>query len=259
MNTLRANKLQHLKLIVLLYMITIISSCAAPMSNIQQNESFTLNSIKQDHIVFGGLISEIEEWNNEKFEQYSNIARKSLSTISSDISFSPNDNLVINIGYGELINYINLLLESEDENREILITLSNIAKDSRYIIFSKLLSDDIIKNNYSSNAENTYITERKISVFTSIYDLKNLNSVWSGNISTTISNTNTNPHHHDSNFLADLVTTLVEDVIYGNYPEPPSLESLLTKTFSDIGDNVTNRPCSELGYINCIIRSFSRL
>ncbi|MFW2372447.1 MAG: hypothetical protein ACN4GM_04945 [Gammaproteobacteria bacterium] len=228
------------------------------MTNIKQDESFTISSIKQDHIVFGGLISAAEAWDKENFRHYTSIARDSLSTIYSGINFESNQNIIANIGYDELINFINLILDNNTENKEILITLSNIEKNSRYIIFSKILTDNVKKNNYSSKTENTYVTERKISVFTSIYDLKTLHNVWSGNITTVMSNSNTNTHQHDSNFLGDLLTTFVEDVIYGDYPKPPDIESLINKSFSDIGDNITNRPCNELGYLNCIKRSISR-
>ena len=258
MNKLRYSLLPNLKLIALIFTFIMMSSCATPMTNIKQNKSFTFNSIQQDHIVFGGLISDTEKWNNAMFERYSNIARESLSLINKDINFRSNDNIILNIGYGELINLINIILENITEYKEALITLSNTEKDSRYIIFSKILTDDILKSNYGTKTEKTYTTERKITVFTAIYDLKNLNSVWSGKISTTMTNTNTNPHNHDDNSLADLFTTFVEDTIYGNYPEPPKLESLISKTFSDIGDNITNRPCNEIGYINCFMRSISR-
>jgi len=235
-----------------------VSSCATPMTNIRQKESFTFNSIQQDYIAFGGLISATEAWDSNKFRHYSGIARDSLSIISSGISFESNENLLANIGYDELLNFIQLILDNNIDHKEALITLSNIEKDNRYIIFSKITADNIIKNNYSTKTENTYITERKMSIITSVYDLKNLDRVWSGRITTTRSNSNTNPQKHDGNILSDLLATIVEDVIYEDYPKPPTIESLIEKAFSGIGDNITNRSCNETGYMNCIKRSISR-
>lgn len=258
MNTLRYKNFQRLKLIAFVQMIIILSSCTTPMTSIKQNDSFTINSIKQEHIVFGGITSAAEEWDNEKFRQYTSIARDSLSTIYSGINFDSNENILTSIGHDELINFINLILDNSVETKEALVTLSNIEKNSRYIIFSKILTDTITKNNYSTNTEKSYIVERKISVLTSIYDLKKLSRVWSGKITTTMSNSNTNPQKHDGNILSDLLTTLVEDVIYRDYPKPPAIEALIEKSFSGIGENITNRSCNELGYMNCFKRSISR-
>lgn len=259
-----SNRNAYLQLLIYGGLAFFLSSCVAPMANIVNDNTFTFESIKSSNMVFGGLAPNVKSMDEHYFIKHTEIAYQALMNQRENISLKNNQHLVNELGKEKLLEITYKLTEKENKNSELLQQLSKTLPDSRYIIFSRIVYDNISKErNSATQASNplvsgyNYTTLRKVTVITVIYDLKYYKKSWSGVINTTDSNNKFVPHTHDSNFLKDLLNEIVEDAI-SIYPTAPTLERAIENSFSGIADNFPDQTCRESGLKNCIKRAFKR-
>lgn len=237
-----------------------LGACTIPtkMRNLSIKDNFTVSSLENEKLLFGGLTSSQQDWTESQIATYSDIARSAISAYREDVQVSSPANLIEKLGKEEFYRIHQEFAKNHGLSKESIVRISEISTSPKYIMFSRLLSDYINHQQNETDIKGTdgktnRVTERKtiryIVVSTKVYDLISFDVVMSGEMWLNDSNTKSQSLRHRGSFLKDLATNLLlED---HTYPDPPSLEGMLNTAFRGISENLPHKSCKELGFTGC--------
>lgn len=233
----------------------LLLSCAPQMRNIVKEDSFTAESVIHDRFLFLGLASEKGNFSDSEFSNHSYAAMNALTNSRGDIDISYKANFMSDLGVDNFKNIVGRYQNREILDANVISQISTAAAGFRYLVLSRIDQDGVSENENYSDKSTTFTVKRTLGVHTEIYDFNNAKLVWSGNLNTEISRTNTNSHNKSSNVIKDLLISAAENKMYGKYPPPPDINELIEKSFDGIGKNLPAPTCDEVGYINCVKRA----
>jgi len=228
------------------------------MDNVISKDSFSAEEVRNEKILFWGLSVGSAISDNTIFSKYSNIALASLTNRRKDIDISFNSNLAIDLGTKKYQEIYQTNRDGETLNSETLSTLYSVAKDYRYIIMSRIDRNHINETTDFRDDNIILTTTRELTVHTEIYDLQDLEMVWSGENSLIRANEKSNKYNGNANNSKDTTETKIENNLYGTHPPPPPIEKMLERSFVELADSLPNQPCSDMGFIHCIRQEYRK-
>lgn len=254
-----------IKKIYILILVFISTSCSSHMSRLSIDESFTIESIENEKIIFGGISHGRKIWNEEEKKRYSEVARNAMSRQREELTIISNKAIVKAIGENNFDKMLKSITRYKKLNDNSLRKLWSVASSNKYILFSKIISDhihreedkEIQEENGKNKSYKVFKTHRSTVIYAEIYDLIALKVVWSGEVDYTETKTNTRYHSHRSTILKEIVSKVIENMIYGTYPKPVPLERMIKQAFFSFAENLPHRSCKEIGFKHCVKRSAS--
>ncbi len=249
------------KLLVIIFIIT-LPSCA--MMNVNYvDSSFNEKNLSAGNIIFGGLVSQKETWNEEAILKYSSIAVASLSHIRNDFIIKHYNDIIEQNKKQQLNEILEHIKNAILVDQAQLKGLINSSENFRYILFARLQSNNIRYSRSEQKDKNKddiiiYKTMREVLIYVDVYDLDSSKVVWSGEIKKENANENKNPHDNSSNFLTDVISAMIEDAIYGTYPQAPSLEHLIKDAFEDVARSLPASDCGVIGLGECVKKAIMK-
>jgi len=232
-------------------MLLLISSCTNKMDNVISNKSFSAEKLQNEKVLFWGLSTGTLLQDKKEFLKLSNIALASLINKRENIDISADTILLRSLGEEKYTEIYQKHSFGETLSSEILLLISSAAEDYRYIVLSRIDKNEITDISNHSDKIISYTTKREMTIHTDIYDLQELELVWSGDNSNALSNTNSIQQHGSENFFKELIHTSVEKESYTTFPPPPTIEKMVKQSFKQLAASLPNTSCSELGYLIC--------
>lgn len=223
-----------------------LSSCTAHMTGLEIAGSFTPLSLAQGNLIWAGLENGVATWTAEEKIQYSASAEQAIRRTRTDLTVSGQAELTKRLGETVLRQILDNFNQGKSLDPSALRQLKSGAMGSRYILFGRLLEDNVLRHRSSITERKdgkqqdftVYKIVREIVVYAEVYDLDALKVVWSGSIKKSKSKTNKNRHYHRSNIAMDIFNELLEDVYFGEYPKPASLKKMINRAFREIAANL---------------------
>jgi len=228
------------------------------MDNVVSKDSFSAEKVSNEKILFWGLSAGSPIWDKTEFSRYSSIALASLTNRRKDIDVSHNSNLATDLGELKYHEIYQNNRAGEILNSETLSIISSVTKDYRYILLSRIDRNHINETSDYQDGKSMLITIRELTIHTEVYDLKDLEIVWSGNNSLTRSNEKTNKLSNSGSASKDMTDTAIENKLYGTHPPPPPIEKMIERSFAELADSLPNTPCSDMGFIHCIKQEYRK-
>ena len=230
---------------LLLLLFLFLPCCTAHMDHLAIDKSFTIDNLVHDGLIWAGLTKQNGKWNSIEQKHYSNVAAQAFSKKRNNFSLHDPDIVIQKIGIAEFSNLKSKFARDGQLQQSAIANMQTGDGGSRYIFFARL-TKDIISHHHSTKNEikdgkkyyfTTYKTVRSTTIEGKVYDLLSNHVVWSGRIKKKVRNTNTNTHDHNENILKDIANELLEDAVFGDYPEDPPLEKSIQKAFTGIAEN----------------------
>lgn len=233
-----------LSTMLILFASSLTIGCATKALGVKADSSFTFSAITDGKMAVGGVVSLSASSEGDE-TSFANLLRTQLLEQREQYTVNPAGAVANKVGNDEykkmLDNYRNNGALSDAEIK----TLGSKLQGTRYVIFSRIESDDTTRNR-SENVtkdKNGKTTGRKIKSETkrdvmasfNVYDLSKGTSAWSGTMKTSDKKNKT----YDVSSL-DTIVDLVSVVKNGQakssddkypFPEPPALNDLLSDIF----------------------------
>lgn len=202
---------------VLVIVALFLSSCGVhKLDNAFISPDFSYPSLKGGGLIYAGIIPGSSELDKEKQEELSEVSFKVLKKIRGDLTiYSPKwlQGKMSSETYHSLIGRIDQMLLDEAD----LIAIKESTPSVRYVLFSKIIQDD-----YSEYTDDVYEVDehksephvfhsRSMEMQVELYDLKNAQLVWAGNVG----RTETEKQTEDLSFGESIVNGIVGGIIGG--------------------------------------------
>lgn len=228
-------------------------ACTTPREVVEASESFQYNSIKNERMIVGGVISSVEELKPRERIKYSNQLRTHFNEKRNQLSVAPVGIVVSQMGRK---NYNDLIEDYKNTgvvDAKWMQTLQSRVKGRRYVIFASIDSDDINKfrndivdrdskgNTIEGSEKVEVVTSRSISGSLKVLDLKQGKVVWSDSVTKGLSNRQTYKRENTSGIVSIL------NAVRGNaeseaakypFPQAPSKSRLIQWLFEGFAENM---------------------
>lgn len=206
-------------------------------------------------VVFGGVTSKIIDWDAAKMRALSQKAYEELLSEKYFVRIHPPEVFVYAIGEERFVAVNRQYREMGELDRDALDSLAEGLPKIRYVVFSRIESDEKEENSESTpEYEDGEITEyyhtdsvtRTVSASIRIYDLKNRSVAWEADVYSSLSRSNSYEEHVDSSFGESLANGLIN----GGGPEMPS-DSEVVSSVHDMVSSELPKPCENKAFLAC--------
>lgn len=224
--------------ILFLVSITFFSGCAARITGLKKDKSFIHSAVVDGGMVVGGVTSLAEPFNEQDRTRYASLLRSAILEEREEFSVSPASLLINKVGKEEYHALLDSYRDTGGLGNDHLSMLKTKVAGVKYFVFARVEVDDVTRD-VSKTEGGRHVTSkvsRDVAVTFEVFDTAKTEIVWSGLISTTLSDSNSYDFSKES-ILLDLVKTVsgkskTDDQKYP-YPETPSLKKAFDKIFRE--------------------------
>lgn len=236
----------RVKMIVLVCMVQllVLSGCAAfkPYKIKKQvsDPEFTMLEILATGLVLGGITSSIKTLEDEQRAEMTALLENTLlqhSIYKVNTAIKLSDRLKAR-EYKKLLAGVR---ESSGLAVEDATSLKERLYPARYILFVNIIRDDVSKK--SSRIPNAikYTTTRETEVSLNIFSLKTQKPAVLANITVSNKKSTKVEQNRERDPLKSTVQSVLNQLVMGGYPEPPSIMENLHKVFLGVADQIPRK------------------
>lgn len=250
---------------LLLLVMMFVSGCKTEVQGKLHDESFTYESAAHYPFVVGGVVSMIDTVSIEQHLLYSDILIREFIDERPEFTLYKTGRLIMTTSEAGYLAWMEDYLKTGEVRREFSKLIRMIYPNARYLVFCRIEENQVTQNHTENETdvadsdedrkrgEYEYVqvdislnSTRQVRATLNIYDLDQNITVWSGHIAEikTHSNNFSRTFHKESRWRDELIDSFVGMMIGiddQGYPEPPSLESLLTSVFEGFAENMPEK------------------
>lgn len=229
---------------ILVFLLTI--SCAAKITRLYHDESFTYQSIVSSKIAVGSVTSIVNDLTAEREKKYSSLLAARLKAVRKDFSFSKEEDILKALGDDERKKIVDEYKNSGELSGSSIEILKNRISVARYLVFARIEDNDYwgrltrssiydYEDSYYPGGrpvrvfvglDSRYRTYRGMTVSMRVYDINAGKLAWGGTLTDYMRNMNRDRHRwgywHST---------------YFSYPKPPKSEEILRFIFDSFAKN----------------------
>ncbi len=241
-------------LISVLFVFLLLTSCSsvrvrekAWLNNYYSDDSFTKEAISEGKLTLAGVTGNYSNVNQGNIIALNNIVYSSIKRYVNADSINSQEFIENELGvklYKDSLNYFHVEGNLNALNVE---DYEKLKCYGRYIVFYKILDNEVSYSRRSTDDKKCYYSKRKVTSQIDIYDLERNKKVWGGELSKNIvkENCNSISEPESDNFGTALLEIFVGAVVdsafdaaFGTYPEPPSISSVFGSVAIGFAENL---------------------
>jgi len=250
------------RLMVVLLSMFLLVACKTPVVGMQQHPSFTYETVMQNQIAIGGVVSTVDQLTDVERIRFSDILFRELVDEREGIQIIRAGLVVKAMGLEQHQQWLDDYMLTGTIAYSDTSFLREKFPHARYLVLSRIELHDVSSSHSETETdvadskedrekgEYEFVrvdvslkTKRQMGVSLAVYDLQQKLMVWSGYISNTDTNSNDasrtfDKHNRWREELADAFIDALIDEKRNNYPAPPPLEHVLAGVFSGFAENM---------------------
>ncbi len=241
-------------LISVLFVFLLLTSCSsvpvrekAWLNNYYYDDSFTKEAISEGKLTLAGVTGNYSNVNQEKIRVLNNIVDCSIKRYVHADSINSPTFIENELGVKLYKNILNNFHVEGNLNSLNVEDYEKLKCYGRYIVFYKILDNEVSNNKRSTDDQKCYYSKRKVTAQINIYDVERNKNVWGGELSKKIDNENCNStsEPESDNLGAALIESFIGAVVdsvfdaaFGTYPEPPSISRVFGSVAIGFAENL---------------------
>ena len=226
----------------MLFLTHIVSGCALKDYRVRELESdkeFIIAEVLATGLIIGGVDSNIPSVLSEDKITYRNLL--AIKMLQSPVfgNFA-GLNLVVVLGQEKYSALMEHYHQYNKVPEDIGDELQTVLYPTRYILFVNIDKDKVKEQHFREDGRDVFRTTRQVRVSAAIHNLRTGAVALRTVIEADKYNENRHPKHtHEKqSFLGSVIGAVVEDLIFGGYPDPPSITETLSVAFEGVTDQL---------------------
>jgi len=243
--------MRHIRLLTLAALV-VIAGCSPPaqvqVADLLRDATLTEQKVETDGLAVGGVTWAPERQADEPSHDWSLALGWELQSHPSFSNLAQAKELRWSLGdqaYDALLSRFAAEGKLEKPDLTLLAQSTNAV---RYCLFVRLELNETSTDQESFEQGGTedeieyYYATRTVRALFVVYDMMTAGQAWHGRITDSITNSNSVPRRHEGAFFKSLLSGLLEDLLYGTFPDPPPLDPVVSKVFADFAASFPTTP-----------------